>query len=69
MSDAVRRIAALLRNRPGPETDDATRADWFDEKAAVFDEVADASPWQADDARQAAATARDEARRLRRATP
>jgi hypothetical protein len=66
MSDTASRIAALLRNIPRPASDDDSRAAWFEEKAATFQAIADSDPSLADEAAQAAANARAEARRLRR---
>jgi hypothetical protein len=66
MSDTTARIAALLRDIPRVGVEDETRADWFDRKASLFAEIADQGGPTAEDAAEAAATARMEARRLRR---
>jgi hypothetical protein len=61
----VRRISELLRSRPPAGADGLTRAAWFDQKASVFDAIADEDPNLACEAAEMAQAARDHARRIR----
>ena len=67
MSDTVRAINALLAAAPGPFAAPEVRANWFDQKARVFDLIAESDPHAADESREQARKAREYAAELRRA--
>jgi hypothetical protein len=51
-------VADLLRSMPGVDAPLVTRAAWFDRKAAVFDQLADAGGAEAAEARRVTLHAR-----------
>jgi hypothetical protein len=65
MSEVTRAINALLAAAPGPFAASEVRANWFDQKARVFDLIAESDPVVADESREQALKAREFAAELR----
>jgi hypothetical protein len=67
MSDVGRAINELLAAAPGPCAAPEVRANWFDQKARVFELIAESDPFVADESREQARKAREFAAELRQA--
>lgn len=61
MQTLARKIADLYRDRPHAGSSEVDRVKWFVRKAVLLEEIANRDPHSRDEARQAAATAREHA--------